>query len=58
MQLRTWWTKGPGSREAGLAMVFKLTQQAEKHWRRLNGHELIEDMIAEVQFIDGVRKAA
>jgi len=58
VQLRTWRTKGPGSRDAGLAMVFKLAQQAEKHWRRLNGHELIEDVIAEVQFIDGIKKAA
>jgi hypothetical protein len=30
-------TKGPGSREAGLAMIFKLLEAAEGRWRRLNG---------------------
>jgi putative transposase len=58
VQLRTYRTKGPGSRQAGLAMVFKLAQQAEKRWRKLNGSALLADVIAGVQFIDGTRKAA
>jgi transposase-like protein len=58
VQLRTYRTKGPGSREAGLAMVFKLAEQAQKRWRRLNGSTLLPDVIEGVQFIDGVTKAA
>jgi hypothetical protein len=30
-------TKGPGSKQAGLAMVFKLLQAAEGRWRAVNG---------------------
>jgi putative transposase len=56
--LRTYRTKGPGSREAGLAMVFKLAEHAQKRWRKLNGSPLLEDVIADVQFVDGIRKQA
>jgi transposase-like protein len=58
VQLRTYRTKGPGSRDAGLAMVFKLAEQAQKRWRRLNGSELLPEVIEGVQFIDGIKKAA
>jgi putative transposase len=58
VKLRTYRTKGPGSRAAGLAMVFKLVEQAEKRWRRLNGHELIADVIRGVVFADGMRREA
>ena len=34
-------------------MVFKLAQSAERHWRRLNGHELLEHVIRNVRFKDG-----
>jgi transposase-like protein len=51
-------TKGNGSRAACLAMVFKLAQAAERHWRRLNGHSYLEDVIRGVRFIDGERKQA
>src|SRR5439155_15770511 len=37
VRLRTYRTKGPGSREAGLAMAFKLARKAESRWRKLNG---------------------
>ncbi len=50
---RTKRTKGCGSREATLSMVFKLALDAEKSWRRLRGHKLIEKMIEGVQFRDG-----
>lgn len=53
VRLRHRRTKGNGSRDACLAMVFKLAQSAELHWRRLNGHELLEHVIRGVRFIDG-----
>ena len=53
VRLRHKRTKGNGSRNACLAMVFKLCQSAEKRWRRLNGHALIPEVIAGVTFTDG-----
>lgn len=50
---RTRLTKGCGSREATLSMVYKLGREAEKHWRRLNGFELIERMLIGDRFVDG-----
>jgi len=55
VKLRTRVTKGAGSRQAGLTMAFKLIQGAEKHWRRLDGHELIPLVRAGVRFADGKR---
>ncbi len=49
-------TKGNGSRKACLAMVFKLMESASKRWRALNGSTLIPDVIAGVQFADGVKR--
>lgn len=50
---RTRQTKGCGSRKATLMMVFKLAEQAEKHWKRLNGYDLISQVIEGVKFKDG-----
>ena len=58
VRLRTDKTKGCGSRTACLTMVFKLVQSAEKHWRALNGSTLITEVIAGVEFIDGLKKKA
>jgi len=58
VRLRHRRTKGNGSRKACLAMVFKLAKSAEKGWRRLNGHDLIPDVIDGVVFIDGVKQQA
>ena len=58
VRLRTKRTKGCGSRTACLTMVFKLTQCAEKHWRRLNGKELILEVIRGITFIDGIKEIA
>jgi transposase-like protein len=58
VRLRTDKTKGCGSRTACLTMVFKLVQSAEKHWRALNGSVLIPEVIAGVEFIDGLKKDA
>jgi transposase-like protein len=55
VRLRTRVTKGPGSRTAGLAMVFKLLLTAEQSWRKLNGAELVPLVRAGVKFTDGVR---
>ncbi len=55
VRLRTRITKGPGSRTAGLAMLFKLLLTAETSWRKLNGAELVPLVRAGVRFIDGVR---
>ena len=40
VRLRTRVTKGPGSRAAGLAMVFKLIEAAGERWRYVNGPHL------------------
>jgi putative transposase len=55
---RTRQTKGCGSRLATLTMVFKLSMEAERHWRRLNGHQLISKVIEGVKFVDGELKQA
>lgn len=55
---RTRQTKGCGSRLATLTMVFKLAREAERRWRRLNGHLLIAKVIEGVQFVDGELTAA
>lgn len=55
VKLRQRVTKGAGSRNAGLAMAFKLLLAAERTWRRLNGHELMPLVRAGVLFRDGVR---
>jgi hypothetical protein len=35
-------------------MVFKLVQHAQHHWRRLDGHQLIPDVLAGRRFADGI----
>lgn len=54
VRLRHKRTKGCGSREALLAMVLMLARQAEKHWRRLNGCEVLVHVIAGTKFQDGI----
>ena len=58
---RTRQTRGCGSRTTTLTMVFKLATEAERHWRRLNGHQLISHLIDGDTFVDGaleLREAA
>jgi transposase-like protein len=55
VRLRHRRTKGSGSRTACLTMVFKLMQSAAKRWRLLNGSQLLPEVIAGVQFIDGIK---
>jgi putative transposase len=58
VRLRTYRTKGPGSREAGLSVAFKLARKAESRWRKLNGSAKLQDLIDGIVFVDGERKAA
>lgn len=53
---RTTKTKNCGSRKTNLAMAFKLTQCAEKDWRKLRGFKLLADVINGVTFIDGEKQ--
>jgi putative transposase len=58
VRLRTVRTKGAGSRLACLTMVYQFALSAEKRWRKLNGHQLLADVINGVQFKDGIRSYA
>lgn len=51
-------TKGCGSRLATLMMVFKLAKDAERHWRKLNGSQLLAKVVEGTRFIDGVMEKA
>lgn len=58
VRLRTKRTKGCDSRTATLTMVFQLAAEAEKHWRKLNKHELILKVLEGVKFFDGMMHMA
>ena len=53
VRLRQRRTKGCGSREVSLTMVFMLARQAEVRWRRLNGSELMVHVLEGKKFKDG-----
>ena len=53
VRLRTDKTKGCGSRTATLTMVFKLTLEAQKTWKKIKGYKLIPHIIQGVRFVDG-----
>ena len=55
VKLRTRVTKGAGSKNAALAMAYKLLDAAQERWRRFNGHELVADVLAGATFTDGIR---
>jgi transposase-like protein len=54
VRLRTKKSKNCGSRTTTLAMVFKLMQSAEKKWRKLKGFNLLQLVINNVKFKDGL----
>jgi len=61
VKARTKRTKGAGSRQAGLAMAFKLLLGAERRWRKINAPHLVALVQAGVSFPNGeqlVLKAA
>lgn len=53
VRLRQRVTKGPGSRNRGLTMAYKLLRMAQERWRRLNGAELLPLVRAGTLFTDG-----
>ena len=53
VRLRQRRTKGCGSRQASLTMVFMLARQAQARWHRLNGSELIVHVLEGKKFKDG-----
>jgi len=58
IRLRHRRTKGSGTRRTSLAMMFKLGVNAQKRWRRLNGHEQIVPLLKGKNFIDGIMQDA
>lgn len=50
---RTRRTKGCGSRTATLTMVFKLTLEAQKAWKKLKGYDMMPLVLENRVFIDG-----
>jgi putative transposase len=53
VRLRTYKTKGMGTRNATLAMTFKLIQEAQNRWQRISKWKLLELVQAERVFKDG-----
>jgi transposase-like protein len=53
VRLRTKKTRGQGTEETTLLMVYKLIDQASERWQRLNGRELITKIINGVKFVNG-----
>lgn len=53
VRLRTKVTKGAGSRQAALAMAYKLCDAAQARWRRIDGPHLTALVRAGAVFIDG-----
>ncbi len=46
-------TKGPGSREAGVTMIYKLIEAAEGRWRKLTGAHLVALVRTGAKFVNG-----
>ncbi len=54
VRARTDITKGPGNRQAGVAMIYKLLEAAQgRWWRRLNGYRLVSLVRAGARFVNG-----
>jgi transposase-like protein len=53
---RTYKSKGAFSRTTITTMVFKLCDNAEKHWRRLRGFNYLADVIRGIKFVNGIRQ--
>lgn len=58
VRLRTKRTKGCGSRTATLTMVYKLSSEAQRTWKRLKGYNMIPLVLEERVFVDGILKEA
>lgn len=55
VRLRTKKSRGCGSRDTTLAMVFKLLQTAQKRWKQIKRFKLLELVVNNVQFHNGER---
>jgi len=55
VKLRTRVTKGAGSKDAALAMAYKLLDAAQDRWRMFNGHELVTELLDGATFKDGIK---
>jgi transposase-like protein len=55
VRLRTNTTKGAGSRSAGLAMAYKLRDEAQARWRSVNAPHLVALVRAGATFVDGIK---
>lgn len=53
IRLRHRRTKGNGTRQATLTMLFKLAQSAAQHWRTFNAAELLIEVAKNTKFQDG-----
>jgi putative transposase len=53
VRARTDLTKGPGSRQAGLAMIFKLMEATEGRWRKLTAAHLVALVRVGAWFVNG-----
>ena len=54
VKLRTKSTKGSGSPKMAATLAFKLLKEAEKKWRKIRGHEEIQNLLEGVEYKDGV----
>ncbi len=55
VKLRTRVTKGAGSKDAALAMAYKLLDAAQERWRMFNGAELVKELLDGATFKDGIQ---
>ena len=55
---RTKRTKGRGTSQATVTMIWRMILDAQKSWRRIRGYKLIYKVIEGVQFVDGMEKVA
>jgi putative transposase len=55
VKLRTRVTKGAGSKDAALAMAYKLLDAAQDRWRPINGAELVKELLDGATFKDGIK---
>ena len=55
--IRRWIKRSKGclAHDGMLHMMFKLSQCAEKHWRRLRGFEYLAIMVIGIKFKDGIK---
>jgi len=55
VKLRTRVTKGAGSKDAALAMAYKLLDAAQDRWRMFNAAELVTELLDGTTFKDGIK---